>query len=245
MKDNFSGQASDYSKFRPHYPAEMIEHIVSFVQNKNAALDAATGNGQVAVQLSEYFQTVYATDISENQLLHAPRILNVIYKKLPAEHTDFNDHEFDLITVAQAIHWFDFDLFYNEVRRILKPGGIIAVLGYGLFSTNEDSDKILLNFYNNIVGPFWDSERRYLDEMYETIPFPFEEIPSKKIANHFTWTFDQLVGYLETWSATEHYKAHHNQNPIDLIREDLQKSWQQSSKKVSFPMLLRIGKLKP
>ncbi|MGK4567610.1 class I SAM-dependent methyltransferase [Flavobacterium sp. 3HN19-14] len=244
MKDNFSGQASDYSKFRPHYPKEMIDYIVSFAQNKNHALDVATGNGQVAVQLSAHFHAVYATDISENQLLHAPQILNVIYKKLSAEHTDFGDNEFDLITVAQAIHWFDFDLFYNEIRRILKPDGIFAVLGYGLFSTNDDSDKILLDFYNNIVGPFWDSERRYLDEMYETIPFPFEEIPAKKFANHFTWTFDQLVGYLETWSATEHYKAHHNQNPIDLIREDLQKSWEKSEKKVSFPMLLRIGKLK-
>ncbi|MBU7571382.1 MAG: class I SAM-dependent methyltransferase [Flavobacterium sp.] len=244
MKDNFSNQASEYSKFRPSYPPELIEHIVSFTESREMALDVATGNGQIAQKLSEYFQTVYATDISENQLQHAKQLLNVIYKKLPAERTDFLDKQFDLITVAQAIHWFDFDQFYAEVYRILKPNGIFAVVGYGLFSTNEESDKILSDFYYNIVGPFWDAERKYLDENYQTIPFPFEELETLHFQNKFTWTFEQLVGYLETWSAVEHYKAHNNENPIDLIRKKLEISWEAGDKTVVFPMLLRLGKLK-
>lgn len=244
MKDNFSNQASEYSKFRPTYPPELIEHIVSFVETKTTALDVATGNGQVAQKLSEFFQTVYATDISEKQLLHAKQLLNVVYKKLPAEKTDFNDRQFDLITVAQAIHWFDFDQFYAEVYRILKPEGIFAVIGYGLFITNPNSDKILSHFYHDIVGPFWDPERKYLDENYETIPFPFEELETLHFQNKFIWSFEQLIGYLETWSAVEHYKAHHNENPIDLIRDDLKVSWETSEKTVVFPMLLRLGKLK-
>ena len=125
MKDNFSNQASQYSQFRPHYPQELIDHVLSFVQNKDTALDVATGNGQVAIALSKHFHTVYATDISENQLLHAPKVLNVVYKKQSAEATDFDDKQFDLITVAQAVHWFDFNKFYAEVNRILKPNGII------------------------------------------------------------------------------------------------------------------------
>lgn len=152
MKDNFSNQASEYSKFRPTYPPELIEHIVSFTEKLETALDVATGNGQVAQKLSEYFETVYATDISENQLLHAKQILNVIYRKLPAEVTDFENHQFDLITVAQAVHWFDFDKFYAEIYRILKPNGIFAIIGYGLFKTNPNSDKILGDFYYNIIG---------------------------------------------------------------------------------------------
>ncbi|WP_306567306.1 class I SAM-dependent methyltransferase [Flavobacterium lindanitolerans] len=244
MKDNFSNQASEYSKFRPSYPPELIEHIVSFTESREMALDVATGNGQIAQKLSEYFQTVYATDISENQLQHAKQLLNVIYKKLPAERTDFKDRQFDLITVAQAIHWFDFDQFYAEVYRILKPNGIFAVVGYGLFSTNEESDRILSDFYCNIVGPFWDAERKYLDENYQTIPFPFEELETLRFQNKFTWTFEQLVGYLETWSAVEHYKAHNNENPIDLIRKELELTWNRSDKTVVFPMLLRLGKLK-
>ena len=245
MKDNFSAQASDYSKFRPQYPDAMIAHILSLVNPKHAALDLATGNGQVAAKLSDFFETVYATDISEDQLKHAPQLLNVIYRKLPAEHTDFDDAQFDLVTVAQAVHWFDFDLFYNEVRRILKPGGIFAVLGYGLLETNPESDQILKRFYYEIVGPYWDPERIFLEENYQTIPFPFDEAQVPKFTNAFRWNFDQLIGYLETWSAVSHYKAHHNQNPIDLIRQPLQLSWEKSDQKVVFPMLLRIGTNNP
>jgi ubiquinone/menaquinone biosynthesis C-methylase UbiE len=183
MKDNFSAQAKDYSKFRPTYPPEMIEYIVSFVKNKGTALDVATGNGQVAAALAKYFEQVQATDMSEKQIENAAKADNVTYKVEGAEHTDFGDNQFDLITVAQAIHWFDFDAFYKEVNRLLKPGGIIAVMGYGLFKTNEHSHKILSHFYHDIIGPYWDSERRYLDENYTTIPFPFEEIEVKQFEN--------------------------------------------------------------
>lgn len=244
MKDNFSKQASEYSKFRPQYPDEMIAYIVSFVSNKAVALDIATGNGQVAHKLSAYFEAVYATDISENQLKNAVPADNIIYKKESAEKTTFKDQQFDLITVAQAIHWFDFDPFYKEIYRILKPDGFFAVLGYGLFSTNPDSDKIIQNYYHTIVGPYWDAERIYLDENYETIPFPFEEVKTEKFQNELVWSFDQLIGYLQTWSATQHYIDINNQNPIDLIHDDLKISWEKGDKKVIFPLLLRIGKLK-
>jgi ubiquinone/menaquinone biosynthesis C-methylase UbiE len=244
MKDNFSKQAFQYSKFRPQYPDEMIDYLVSFVKNKGVALDIATGNGQVAHKLSRFFKTVYAIDISQNQLNNAIPTENIIYKVASAENTFFKKQEFDLITVAQAVHWFDFDLFYKEIDRILKPDGIFAVLGYGLFSTNADSDKILRDYYHNIIGPYWDSERKYLDENYKTIPFPFEEISTESFENHLTWTFEELMGYLKTWSATQHYISKNNQNPLDLIYDDLKVSWQKSDKKVTFPLLLRIGKLK-
>jgi SAM-dependent methyltransferase len=233
MKDNFSAQAKDYSKFRPTYPPEMIEYIVSFVKNKGTALDVATGNGQVAVALAKYFEQVQATDMSEKQIENAAKADNVTYKV-----------EFDLITVAQAIHWFDFDAFYKEVNRLLKPGGIIAVMGYGLFKTNEHSHKILSHFYHDIIGPYWDSERRYLDENYTTIPFPFEEMEVKQFENNLTWTFEQLMGYLDTWSAVQHYKKKNNdEDPVDLIREELKESWGKGDKQVAFPLLLRMGRV--
>lgn len=244
MKDNFSTQAKDYSKFRPTYPPEMIEYIVSFVKHKGTALDVATGNGQVAVALAKYFEQVQATDMSEKQIENAAKADNVTYKVESAEHTDFDDNQFDLITVAQAIHWFDFDAFYKEVNRLLKPGGIIAVMGYGLFKTNGHSHKILSHFYHNIIGPYWDSERRYLDENYTTIPFPFEEIKVKQFENNLNWTFEQLTGYLDTWSAVQHYKKKNNdEDPVDLIREALKESWEKGEKQVTFPLLLRIGRV--
>lgn len=244
MKDNFSLQSADYAKFRPDYPDAMIDHLVSFVSNKQTALDLATGNGQVAAQLSSHFKTVFATDISDKQLYYAIPKENIIYSKESAEKTNFNDAQFDLITVAQAVHWFQFDAFYQEIYRILKPDGVFAVLGYGLFSTNPESDAILMDYYRNIVGPFWDVERKYVDENYQTIPFPFDEIQTKKFSNPFTWTFDQLVGYLATWSATQHYKNKMGSDPVDLIRSELEKSWEAGDKSVTFPLLLRIGTLK-
>jgi SAM-dependent methyltransferase len=243
MKDNFSAQAKDYSTFRPTYPPEMIEYIVSFVKDKNTALDVATGNGQVAKELAKYFKQVYATDMSGKQIENAEKADNITYKVEQAEKTGFDDNQFDLITVAQAIHWFDFDAFYKEVKRLLKPGGIIAVLGYGLFQTNEHSHKILSHFYHDIVGPYWDAERCYLDENYETIPFPFDEFEVKKFEANFNWSIEQLTGYLETWSAVQHYKKKNNaENPVDLIREELKESWEKSDKQVTFPLLLRVGR---
>jgi ubiquinone/menaquinone biosynthesis C-methylase UbiE len=243
MKDNFTAVASGYSQFRPHYPDEMIDYIVSLVANRETALDVATGNGQVAVALSKHFRQVIATDISEAQLQKAMPSDNITYKVATAEDMPFDAQVFDLVAVAQAVHWFDFDRFYAEVRRVLKPDGIIAVMGYGLFSTNPGSDKILRDFYDKIVGPYWDAERRYLDENYTTIPFPFDEIDAPEFVNRFQWSFDQLTGYLETWSATQHYKVAKKSNPVDLIRESLRETWENSNKEVVFPLLLRVGRL--
>lgn len=244
MKDNFSTQAQGYAKYRPYYPPEMIAYIASFVQNKQFALDVATGNGQVAAELSGYFEQVFATDISEKQLANALQKDNITYKVERAEETSFADSQFDLITVAQAIHWFDFDAFYKEVYRILKPDGIFAVMGYGLFSTSGEAGKLLKHFYYDITGPYWDAERRYLDENYTTIPFPFEELETKQFVNEFTWTFEQLTGYLETWSAVQHYINKNGTNPVDLIRDELKEYWEKGGKRVTFPLLLRIGCLK-
>lgn len=244
MKDHFSQQAAAYAQFRPHYPDAMVDYVVAFARHKGSALDVATGNGQVAEKLARHFDTVYATDISEKQLANAVQKPNIIYRREAAENTGFGNCQFDLVTVAQAIHWFHFEAFYKEIFRILKPDGVFAVLGYGLFSTNADSDRILMDYYHNIVGPYWDAERRYIDENYETIPFPFDEIKTEKFRNDFTWTFEQLVGYLETWSATQHYKEANAKNPVDLIRADLKKSWENNDKTVTFPLLLRIGTLK-
>ena len=243
MKDNFSIQAQDYSKFRPHYPVEMIQFIVSQVRERGLAWDVATGNGQVAAALSPYFRQVFATDISQKQLDNAVQKDNIIYKVEPAESSSFETEQFDLITIAQAIHWFNFGAFYNEVRRVLKPDGVLAVMGYGLFYTNPATDEIIDRFYDDIIGEYWDAERSYIDEEYRTIPFPFGEIKAPEFINEFVWDFDQLTGYLRTWSAVQHYINKVGNDPVDLIKDELKTSWEEGDKKVYFPLLLRIGKM--
>lgn len=244
MKDNFSTQAKGYSQYRPHYPQEMIDCIVAYAKNRDTALDVATGNGQVAAMLCNCFASVNAIDISNNQLENAIQKTNIAYSKQKAEATNFRDSFFDLITVAQAIHWFNFDAFYKEAYRLLKPHEIIAVMGYGLFKTNEETDKIINDFYHDILGAYWDDGRKYIEESYKTIPFPFEEIyPEEQYFNEFTWNFEQLKGYLLTWSAVQHYIKAKGTSPFDLIEEELKETWKKGDKRVTFPLLLRIGKM--
>src|SRR5512135_1288098 len=116
MKDLFSSQAELYARFRPTYPPELYSFILKFVRRRDHALDCATGSGQVARTLAEYFQTVYAIDISQSQLRHAAPADNIVYSVSRAESTPFQADAFDLITVAQAFHWFDAPAFWKEVQ---------------------------------------------------------------------------------------------------------------------------------
>lgn len=244
MKDNFSSQSGNYSKFRPTYPKELYDLLYSLVPDTKTAWDCGTGNGQVAGELAKFFEQVYATDISQQQIENAVQNSRIIYSVQKAEESSFPDNFFDLITVAQAIHWFDFSAFYKEVFRTIKPKGIIAVIGYGLIQTFKEADAIIAEFYKNIIGPFWDKERRYIDEHYQTIPFPFQELESKPLDNVQEWSFEHLIGYLSTWSAVQHYKKEKKEDPVQLIYDELKECWGATAKRtVSFPILLRIGRI--
>ena len=243
MKDNFSKQAHLYAKFRPGYPVELYDFLFSLVTEKRAAWDCGTGNGQVALQLSEYFDDVYATDISSSQIANAVSKENIHYSKVSAEETFFIKDMFDLVTVGQAIHWFDFEKFYKEVNRALKPGGCIAVFGYGLLEIDKETDAIITDFYKNITGPYWDAERKYVDENYETIPFPFEEIKAPALCSKYDWELDAVAGFLNTWSAVQHYIKANNENPVNALIEKLKNQWGNNVKKeVSFPVFIRAGR---
>lgn len=245
MKDNFSVQSKDYANFRPRYPAALYDFLYCQVAAFDKALDVATGNGQVAAELAQKFTEVHATDISTKQLAEAPQLPNIFYKAEAAEDATFPDQYFDLITIAQAIHWFDFDKFYTAAKRILKPGGIIAVIGYGLIHINDKVDPWLHHFYKNITGPYWDKERKYVDELYNTIPFPFVEIKSPLLQIEYTWTKNQFIGYLNTWSAMQHFIKANKSHPLseELMRQ-LNALWPDGETyKISFPLLLRTGRL--
>lgn len=246
MKDNFSDHSKQYSVFRPTYPDDAIDFIINLVSNKENVWDCGTGNGQLAGKLSPFFKQVDATDISENQISNAVKKDNISYEVVSAENVTFEENFFDLITVAQAIHWFDFDKFYEKVRHTLKPDGIIAVIGYNLMTIDEESDKIIRHFYADILGDkYWDKERKYLDEQYLTIPFPFQEIRTPAFSQKVKWNLDELIGYLNTWSAVQHFIKANGTNPVDDVKKEFEKIWgKEKQKEVTFPTLLRIGKIK-
>ena len=243
MKDNFSTQAAEYAIYRPTYPDNLCDFLFKLVSHKDAAWDCATGNGQVASVLAQHFQHVYATDISEKQLSQALPLPNVVYKVESSDQVNVPDQSFDLITVAQAIHWFNFNAFYSEVKRTLKPNGIIAVIGYGLMSIDKKVDQVIYKLYEEILGKYWDSERRYIEEGYKTIPFPFEEIVAPHFQIKTTWNFNQMIGYLNTWSSLQHYKKANDRNPLEYVLTELKEAWGDDAEKdVRFPVLLRVGK---
>ncbi|RYD57811.1 MAG: SAM-dependent methyltransferase [Sphingobacteriales bacterium] len=242
VKDIFSKQSEGYASYRPVAPDALLEFVYSKVAHFGTAWDCGTGNGQIAARLSERFEQVYATDISEQQLEKAAKRENIIYKKERSEHTGFDDDTFDLITAAQAIHWFDFDAYYAEVRRVGKNGAVIAVWTYYTPRISEGVDKIVDNFYFNTIGNYWDKERRYIDERYQTIPFPFEEFEVPEFHIHAQWTAEQILGYLSTWSSVQHYMAKHDENPVLQIKDAIENEWENDTlKDVIFPMYMRIG----
>lgn len=243
MKDNFSTQAAEYAIYRPTYPKEMYDFIFSLVKNRNAAWDCATGNGQVARELALHFDNVYATDISKKQIEQALKLPNIVYQVESSDKVNAADGSFDLITVAQAIHWFNFDAFYSEVKRTLKPEGIFAVIGYGIMSIDKKVDKAVHKLYEDFLGKYWDPERRYIEENYKTIPFPFKEITAPHIFIKTHWNFNQLIGYLNTWSALQHYKKANERNPIEYMFTELKEAWgSDAEKEIRFPVLLRVGR---
>ena len=243
LKDNFSQQAASYAQFRPGYPKALFDWLCNQVTNRRSALDSGTGNGQVAVELADYFEEVWATDISEKQLSHAVKKENIHYKKEAGEKTGFSDNQFDLLTVAQAIHWYQFDLFYPEAKRILKPGALIAVIGYGLLKIGEKKDPIIQHYYKEIVGPYWDPERKLIDEGYQTIPFPFPETQAPNFSSDYMWTLDQFLGYARTWSAYMHYLKANEKDPLPELEKELLSCWKPGeTKKISFPILFRVGR---
>ncbi|AMM50466.1 SAM-dependent methyltransferase [Rufibacter sp. DG15C] len=243
-KDNFSRQASLYKKFRPTYPPALFEFLLALVPDKECAWDCGTGNGQVAVELGKHFTHVKATDISEKQLQQAPTKDNIEYSLQPAEQTDFPGNSFDLITMGQAAHWFDFTRFYPEVQRVAKPNAILALWGYGLLSITPAIDAIIQHFYTEVIGPYWDVERKHIDANYSSLPFPLEELPSFAGVIEQTWAVSDLEGYLNTWSSVQAYIQKHGENPVDACMVEIRKVWKEEEEwPVRFPVFSRIGRI--
>ncbi|MCU0396292.1 MAG: class I SAM-dependent methyltransferase [Chitinophagaceae bacterium] len=243
VKDLFSAGAVDYARFRPRYPKELLRYLAQQVQYRGVAWDCATGNGQLALGLEKYFNLVCATDISPRQILQAPGRPGIHYSVQPAENTDFPDHFFDLVTVGQAAHWLQLDVFYAEVCRVLRPGGVIALLGYGRCRVNERIDPILDHFYTKVVGSYWEPERRFIEEGYQTLAFPFEEWETPFFNMQESWSLDEMAGYLRTWSAVQKYKAENGLDPVDALVPQLAAYWPRGKRlPVQFPLLLRVGR---
>lgn len=245
FKDHFSAHASAYARYRPRYPEALFAYLASLCPAHERAWDCATGNGQAARGLAPHFAHIVATDASAEQIGHAAPHPRVAYHVAPAAHSPLAAHTADLVTVAQALHWFDLDGFYAEVNRVLKPGGVLAVWTYGLFQVNPALDAVIARYYEDLVGPFWPPERRLVEDRYRSLPFPFEEIQPPDFAMHLEWSLDDLVGYLGTWSATRRFIKAHDTDPVAQIAQALSSAWGDpaETKPVRWTLPLRVGRV--
>lgn len=244
FKDHFSSASDDYRRFRPDYPPALFHWLALQTPSRARAVDVGCGNGQASVALATHFDQVLATDASAAQIAQAQPANHVQYQTSPAENIPLPDQSADLVTVAQAIHWFDHPRFFAEVDRVLKPGGVLAVWGYQLLYTDTELDAMIAHFHRQVVGPYWPPERALLDDGYTRIAFPWPRLPTPEFRMTVHWQFSHLLGYLNTWSAVKHYEKAQGHNPVERHREALRTAWGNpvDEKDIYWPLILYVGK---
>ena len=245
FRDYFSSIAKQYAKHRPSYPAGMFDYLTSLASGRDLAWDCGTGNGQAAIELAERFQKVIATDASAEQLQLAIIHPRVSYLVERAERSSNLPHSVDLITAGTAAHWFDFDAFYAEVRRVGKPGGVLAVWTYFRPYLDSHIDQVIFDFYSKTLDGYWPERIHFLAEGYRTLPFPFEEIEPPPFYMEAHWTLEDLLGFLSSWSAVKRYLELEDRHPVMLILDDLKRYWgdEEQPRTIRWPLYFRIGRL--
>jgi ubiquinone/menaquinone biosynthesis C-methylase UbiE len=242
FKDHFSSHSRAYSEFRPSYPKSLFSYLASLCATHDQAWDCATGSGQAAVSLADFFTRVVATDASAEQIANTTQKKGVSYAVAQAENSGLDANTVDLITVAQALHWFDIDAFAVEAGRVMKKEAVLAVWTYGLLTVHEKFDELLKYFYADILGVFWPFERKMVEGGYADIILPFGEIPSPPMEMSGQWQFTEVIGYLNTWSAVRAYEREHGLNPLELVYDDMLNEWGNPNEvhTITWPLTLRV-----
>jgi len=243
FKDHFSGASSDYQRNRPTYPDALFAFLAAHSPACNCAWDCATGTGQAAQLLARYFERVIATDGSATQIASAVRDPRIDYRVATAEASGIEGASVDLVTVAQALHWFDIPAFFREAHRVLKPRGIIAIWSYNLLTIEPAIDAVINHLYGPVLDAYWPPERRLVESDYRDIEFPFRQIATPSFAMESRWTLDQLLGYLRTWSAVRRYQSEHGIDPVIATGEALSPLWgdRHAIRTIRWPMPVRVG----
>jgi SAM-dependent methyltransferase len=245
FKDHFSDRAALYAACRPHYPAPLFDFVAGLSSVRDLAVDFGTGSGQAARALVDHFDRVIGMDPSAAQIAHAARHERIEYRIGRAESSGLPSRSANLVTAAQALHWFEPEVFFREAKRLLMPGGAIAVWGYGdPILDDPHLQRKLHDFNRELLEPYWLPERKILLEGYGSISFPFEEVAPPSIDLRMRWTLSELAGYLRTWSATSEFVAKRGFDPVVDVEKSLAEDWgdPRMQRVIEWPLYIRAGK---
>ncbi len=245
VQDHFSSYAADYRENRPQYPPKLFQYLALLVPQHKKVWDCATGNGQAAVGLADHFKEVLATDASADQIRNGTAKSNISYCIAAAESSGLEDESIDLVTVAQALHWLDTEKFYQEVRRVSKKHGVLAVWCYDLLSVSPEVDAVINRFYRETMRKYWFPERYHIETGYSSLRFPFERMQTPPLSMTASWDLAAITGYLRTWSAVHNYIEREGSDPLSLIDSDLKSAWgnPEEVKRVIWPLSATVGKV--
>lgn len=244
FKDHFSGHADAYSQARPTYPPALFAWLSSQTSGHELAWDCGTGNGQAAVGLAERYDRVIGSDASAAQIAQAPGHPKITWRVAEEVDSGLADGTADIATAAQSLHWFDTDAYFAEVRRALKPGGLLAVWSYGLLQIAPEIDAVINSFYKEEVGRFWPPERRLVETGYRGIPFPFAEFTPPQFLMESRLNLTGVLAYIGTWSAVQRYQREVGADPMLTLRDRLTGLWGDvaATRPVAWPLAMRVGR---
>ena len=233
-----------YARFRPEYPRELAAYLASLAPDHGTAVDVGCGNGQLTQLLAPYFGKVVGLDPSADQIANAIPNERIDYRCAPAEQLPLPDASASLVTAAQAAHWFDLPAFYREVRRIARPGAVVALVSYGVMKLEAELDERFQKFYRDEIGPYWPPERKLVDSGYATIDFPFDELAPPALEIRLDWHLSEFLGYLTTWSAVRSAREAGREDLLIAFANDIGAAWGDPNRRrpVRWPINMRIGR---
>ncbi len=244
FQDHFSGVAGAYRAFRPGYPPALFDWLAGRCPRRGLALDCGCGNGQASVALAGRFERVLAVDPGAGQIAQATAHPRVEYRVAPAEATGAADGSVDLVVAAQALHWFDLERFWPEVRRVARPGGAVAAFTYGLLTVDPEVDGVIGHLYFDLLRGHWPPERAHVDAGYRTLSFPFEALAAPDFFIPELWGVGWLLGYLATWSGVTARDKATGGDVVAEVAADLRAAWgAEAEKEVRWPLAVRAGRV--
>ena len=238
-------RAAEYASHRPGYPAALADWLADTAPRRGSVWEAGCGSGQLSLPLGERFERVIATDATPAQLGHARAHARVTYVAATAEAAPVRDRTIDLAVAAQAAHWFDLPRYWAEVRRVARPGAIVALVAYGNARLDDEAlDARFLRFYHDEMGAYWPPERRIVEDGYRTLDLPFTPIDTPRLEMRARWTADAMLGYIHTWSALRRYeRAGGDPGTIQRFEAELRALWGADRRDVRWPMAMRVGRV--